>query len=288
MNDGVRVAFAGERNRFAPHVPADAAFVATDEHDPQRRLAEAGADAVVCLVTDGFPAGVVEGLRGTVLGWIPDAIPRPTPEDLPPDTEGALARVRGRDLSRYARVVACDPLAAEAVGAWRSAPLPVADHLFADVQAEGAAAVPLYLGGDVEGEREWILEYGRYGQELVSPGAHPPPELLERLLREAAIGVNVHAVPSELHEPTVALHLAAGHLLVSERLAPSRGLVPGLDYVEAANLEEVQLAVWAFQQWPPAYAATRRRGRLKAELFRASRVYSRVISDALRDVAAFG
>lgn len=283
----MRLAFAGERNRFAPHVPAGAPFVATGEEGAAERLAALEADAVVCLASDGFPAEALAEVRAPTIGWVPDPVPRPAPDALPPPAEAVIERIRARRLSAFTRVIAADPLAADAVGAWRSLPLPVADHLFGDPGDTGSA-VPLYLGGEVEGEREWILEYGRYGQELVSPGPHPAPERLAAVLREAAIGVNVHAVPSVQLEPAVLVHLAAGHLLVSEPLAPGRGLVAGLDYVEAANLEEIQLAVWSVQQWPPAYRAMRRRGRFKAELFRASRVYPRVVSDALRHLAAFG
>ena len=47
-------------------------------------------------------------------------------------------------------------------------------------------------------------------------------------------------------------------------------------------------AIVGLRAYPDLHAAVRRRGRRKAEQFRASRVWPRVIGDLQRDVPAFG
>lgn len=78
--------------------------------------------------------------------------------------------------------------------------------------------------------------------------------------------------------------LAQGKLLVSEPLLPSRGLEPGIDYVEARGLDEVRLAVANASRAPEAFLRMRLRGRRKAELFRSSRVIARLVGDLLLEL----
>jgi hypothetical protein len=78
--------------------------------------------------------------------------------------------------------------------------------------------------------------------------------------------------------------LAQGRLLVSEPLLPSRGLEPGIDYVEARHLDEVRSAVANATRAPEAYLRMRLRGRRKAELFRSSRVVARLVGDLLLEL----
>ncbi len=78
--------------------------------------------------------------------------------------------------------------------------------------------------------------------------------------------------------------LAQGKLLVSEALLPSRGLEPGIDYVEARHLDEVRSAVANATRAPEAYLRMRLRGRRKAELFRSSRVVARLVGDLLLEL----
>ena len=281
-----RVAFAGAPRYALRSLEApEARFFAPGERTGLEAFAP---EVVVAFVSEEWDPGLVAGLDALTIGWIPDGVPRQSPGDDPPDQAGALARIAARDLRGLDRVVAGDPLVADRVGAWRSVALPVADSVFVERVDVDAEPLPLCIG-PVGRDRDWILEVSRWRQGLVRGDGERDPEQLRALLARAAVGINVHAQPSELMEEWVPLHLAAGHLLVSERLGPAaRGLVPGVDYVEVANLEEIEVAVWSIQEWPEAHVATRVQGRLKAELFRASAVYPRLISDALRDVAAFG
>jgi len=88
--------------------------------------------------------------------------------------------------------------------------------------------------------------------------------------------------PASLHNALVAL--AQGQLLVSEPLQPSRGLEPGIDYLEACGRDEVRAAVENAARAPEAFLRMRLRGRRKAELFRASRVVTRLVGDLLLEL----
>jgi hypothetical protein len=184
---------------------------------------------------------------------------------------GALGEARAR------LHVAAEP------GAWRRLPLPVADSLFAPVELVPVPR-PLFMGA-VEPGREWVVEQSRFHNRLLREPGVPPIERLRELLAETAIGVNVHASGAFEFEQRVPLHLAAGQLLISETLAPDHGLVAGVDYVWVDNVREFELVLWDAQRHPEAYLWLRRRGRLKAERFRASRVYGRLLADALRTMA---
>ena len=85
-------------------------------------------------------------------------------------------------------------------------------------------------------------------------------------------------------EQHVGIALAGGQLLVSERLRPSRGLEPGIDYLEIRDLQEIRSAVDNAVRAPEAFLRVRLRGRRKAELFRSSRVVARLVGDLLLEL----
>jgi hypothetical protein len=103
----------------------------------------------------------------------------------------------------------------------------------------------------------------------------------------AWIAINLHNAGAAF-EPRVAAHLAAGRLVVSEPFTPRHGLEPGIDYVEFRGSRELGRIVAAARTDPRPWQWARVRGRAKAEHFRASRVWPRVIADLLADVRAFG
>ena len=113
-------------------------------------------------------------------------------------------------------------------------------------------------------------------------------EMLEKLFAEHDIGINLHNEPYPSFENRVCLHLAAGHLVLSERLTPSHGLEPGIDFIEIASAAEIVHVLHVLETYPGAYDRIRIRGRAKAELYRSSVVYPRLIHDLYLDLAVFG
>jgi len=69
---------------------------------------------------------------------------------------------------------------------------------------------------------------------------------------------------------------------------PTRGLEPGLDHVSFQEPEELLHLLFEIGNRPAAFDQVRRRGRIRAEEFRASRIWPRLIADFALDLEAFG
>jgi hypothetical protein len=102
------------------------------------------------------------------------------------------------------------------------------------------------------------------------------------------VGINLHNEPYPSFENRVCLHLAAGHLVLSEALDPLHGLEPGIDFVQIEDGRHLGRLLEVIDRFPGAYQAVRVRGRRKAEQFRASRVWPRLVGDLLVDLSARG
>jgi hypothetical protein len=76
--------------------------------------------------------------------------------------------------------------------------------------------------------------------------------------------------------------------VASEPLSPSHGLEPGIDYLEFQSGWHLARILEALRRDATVWHNVRVRGRRKAEQFRASRVYPRLVADLLADVRAFG
>jgi hypothetical protein len=111
---------------------------------------------------------------------------------------------------------------------------------------------------------------------------------LEALMASHQVAVNLHNEPYPSFENRVCLHLAAGHLVISETLDPTHGLEPGIDYLEVGRPDELLRIARTLARFPNAYHRVRIRGRHKAEHYRASVAWPRLVGDLLRDVVAFG
>ena len=111
---------------------------------------------------------------------------------------------------------------------------------------------------------------------------------LEGLLDRHQITFNIHNEPYPSFENRVLLHLAAGHLVISEPLSPTHGLVAGADFVEIDSPEELLAAATAARATPEAFHDVRVSGRQKVEQMRASRVWPALVADLFADLQASG
>jgi hypothetical protein len=114
-------------------------------------------------------------------------------------------------------------------------------------------------------------------------------DMLDEVLDSADVGINVHAddrVRAFAHR--VVLHLAAGHLLLSEPLKPPFAFEPDIDYLQIDSADDLDLRMHQVTQRPDSYERVRIRGRNKAEQYRASQVWPALIEDLFADLAAFG
>jgi hypothetical protein len=188
----------------------------------------------------------------------------------------------------YDRVLATDPLLAREWGAWRSAPLPVDDAYFLPWRTGERTPRVLFLGESTAWRERWLVE-PKHHYDLSHYAYGLAGEPLREVLEATNIGVLVRRdVALAAFPPAALLHLAAGHVLLTEPLRPPRGLEPGLDHVEVQAPDQLLHHLHQLRKRPDAFDHVRVRGRERAELFRASVVWPRIVHDLVADVRAFG
>ena len=267
---------------FVDHKDTDDAQAIVD------RVADTQPDVVVALrpahvdgrtlreATGALTLAVVEDEVDTHFGrdvWTQD---RPAREPLPPKPQG------------YDRTITTDPQLARELGAWRSAPLPVDDAFFLPPR-QGEHDMRLLFLGDSTAWRERFLIEAKHFYDLSHYAYGLSGEELGEVLENTNIGVLIRRDDGITTFPkTALLHLAAGHLVFTELLRPPRGLEPGLDHVEVHQPDQLLHHLHQVRKRPGAFEHVRIRGRRRAEAFRASVVWPRLLHDLRADVAAFG
>jgi hypothetical protein len=201
--------------------------------------------------------------------------------------DGAAEHAAGR----LDRVISFRPaLTGSAIGdtrIWRAIPPPVSDALFGEVRPLRDRPAAMAIGRSTS-HRESLLMPAKHHHDLlqVVHGISGAP--LVELLHEYDVGVYVAPEPGGGFGPQVTMHLAAGQLLLAETLRPSHGLERNIDYLHFDSPEELVWVLDRLGRFPEMHQRIRIRGRLKAEQYRASRVFARVAHDLLADIAAFG
>jgi hypothetical protein len=297
-----RVAFVGHPSYFAPHVlsqpaggivPELIAFRGADDDGDTLRAAliEADPHVVVVFRPEGLPAGVMEGIDAPVLGVVTEPLPR-ADRNPHPNYDYNLAELKGIDRDNVDRVIVTDAnswdAAAPLVPLWRAMPLPVDDRLYRTPRPTRHPPRTIFIGHSTLHREETLIglkhdfDLPHYAHGLIGPE-------LDEVLASADVALNVHGERwVRAFESFVLVHLAAGHLVITEVLEPLYGLEPGLDIVQVSDRHELGLRVHQLQQSPGIYDRVRIRGHHKSRQFAASRVWPRVIADLLADVAAFG
>jgi hypothetical protein len=243
---------------------------------------------VIVFRPEILPAGALADLDAARLGFLTEPIPRGTRKSHP-DLERRLGELREVDPANVDRVVSFDPMiagtAAGILPVWRSLPLPVNDRYFMPVVPSTEGPRPVFVGRSTE-HREHMLTPSKHSFDVLHLAFGVHADRLEQTLREHDVGINLHNEPYPSFENRVALHLAAGHLVLSEPLDPDHGLEPGIDYLVVSTPGQLHESLERMHRFTGIYDRVRVRGRLKAEQFRASRVYPRLVADLLADLAA--
>lgn len=296
----LRVAFVGQETYFratsltapaAGLVPRFVEFRAGGDADRMLEdLAAFRPDVVIAFRPEIFPAGLLHDLPAKTLGFLTEPLPRAAGKSHP-DLRSRLDQTRAIDRLNFDRIVSFDPLfveaAAKIVPVWRSVPLPVDDAHFGPVEPSAVPPRVLFVGRSTE-HREWFLVPVKHVFDIlhIAHGAHG--EDLRELLQKTDVGINLHNEPYPSFENRVCLHLAAANLVVSEPLSPTHGLEPGIDYLEVHDPNELLQVIGQIHDHPDLYRRVRIRGRRKAEAFRASHVYPRLLHDFFQDLRVFG
>ncbi|HEX7297895.1 MAG TPA: hypothetical protein VF257_02740 [Solirubrobacteraceae bacterium] len=250
-------------------------------------------DVILVFRPEIIPAGAFAPLRATTVGFLTEPLPRTSNGNAAAheDLERRLWELGQVDASNYDRIVAFDPLIAETADRllpiWRAVPIPVSDRYFRPVAAPDPASPPLFVGRSTE-HRERLLTPSKHRFDVLHLAFGVDAARLQRLMGEHWRAINAHNEPYPSFENRVCLHLAAGHLVLSEALSPSHGLEPDIDFLEFRGADHLERLLAALQRDATLWHAVRVRGRRKAEQFRASRVYPRIVSDLLADLRAFG
>jgi len=236
------------------------------------------------------PAGAFADLDAATLGFLTEPLPR---RDGPGhhDLDARLHTLRAVDPSNFDHVVAFDPRIAATAEAilpvWRSLALPVDDRFFAPVERIPGRPGVMFVGRSTP-HREALLTPSKHSFDVLHVAFGVDATRLQALMREHHVAINLHNEPYPSFENRVSLHLAAGHLVLSEALDPLHGLEPGIDFLEVGHAGDLHAAIAGLQRMPNMHHRVRIRGRMKAEGFRASRVYRRLVHDLLLDLHAFG
>ncbi len=279
------VAFLGSRVWLDGCAPAGALEGLTAERfeaplgaDSERLLSELaafGPHVTVVFDPPSIPAELLRGIPGVTLGVLVAG----APEHLTPELV-QLDRLLSFSPALTGTVVAGAEL-------WRAIPPPVSDLLFARVRPLSGAPRAMSIGRSTA-HREAMLMPAKHHHDLLQViHGVSGSELLELLL-EYDVGVHVGAEPGGSHGQQVGVHLAAGQLLLSDELAPAHGLERNIDYLHVESPDGLVWVLDRLARFPTMHHRIRVRGRLKAEQYRASRVFRRLTHDLLADVSAFG
>lgn len=254
-------------------------------------LAEFDPHIILVFRPELTPPGMLHEFPAVTVGYLTEPLPR-TKRRAHRDLRRRLEYLEPVDPSNFDRIVSFDPVmvtgASKYVDVWRSIPIPVADSLYVDeVKVGRVDDQPLFIGRSTK-HRERLLEPVKHVRDILHIAHGVDGEALKETLAKTSISINLHNEAYPSFENRVAIHLAAGHLLITEPLSPTHGLEAGIDYIEVETPEQLHEAVRAAMREPAAFLRMRERGRTKAELFRASHVYPHLIHDLYRDVATFG
>ncbi len=254
------------------------------------KLGELDPDVVLVFRPEIIPPGLFEGLRAMTIGYLTEPLPRDGGSDHP-DLRARMWWLEQVDAGNFDRIVSFDPLIAETAASvlpvWRSLPIPVADSLFMDVRPRARPPRLLFVGRSTEHREELLAPVKRsYPIVHVAHGLFGDP--LTRFLRAADVQLNLHNNPYPSFENRVCVALAAGHLVISERLSPRHELRAAVDYLEVDTPDALLELIDRLACEPGAFSEVQHAGHRQAGRFRASLVYPQLVRDALHDLAVQG
>lgn len=305
FGDPIRVAFVGQETYFAQcalHAPTPThpplrprffdfrAGVGHDAGALRDALEDWGAHVVVVFRPEIIEPGAFHGLRAATLGFVTEPLKR-TGGDEHPDLDWRESELALTDASNFDRIVAFDPHVAGTADRhapiWRSLPLPVDDRIYAPVVPSAPKPRILFIGYSTD-HRERFLINAKHEYDVLhyAHGLHGAE--LREVFTSTDVALNLHGEPYPSFENRVLLHLAAGHLVISEPLDPTHGLEAGIDFLEIRRPDELMTLLYQLTRRPESFERVRHRGRAKADDYRASRMWPRVIGDLLADLRAFG
>lgn len=301
-----KVAFVGQANYFdfvalsCPTPAIEPMFIEFKSNDAVDDflddLGQFDPDVVIVFGPQHIPTGALADVKAIRIGWFTEPIAHiasesewkrineqkqgKTLEQI--DLERRFIDASSCDVKQFDRLISHDPLQVptlELFGKiWRSVPLAVDDRFYRDPCPLPETPTIGFIGRSTPYREQFLttlkhdydlrhFAHGLFGDRLLSE------------LSELDIAVNLHNLEISTFENRVPLHLAQGHLVLSQPLKPTHGLEADRDFIEFSNPEELAHVVSEIFRFPNAHDLTRHRGRQKAEYFRASVVYEKILRD---------
>lgn len=248
----------------------------SDPSEALERLESFQSDVVVVLDPAALEPDAVRHLPGTTLGVLPE---------LPADGRRAAACARLDRLVCFQPAHTGTPVGCQEI--WRAVPPPVSDAFFRESRPVSRSHRAIAIGVSTS-HREAMLMPAKHHHDVLQVIHGIDGEMLMALLEEYEVGIHVNHRRGGGFDWAVGAHLAAGQILLSEPLAPAHGLETNLDYLRFESPEDLVLMLDRLASFPEMHRSVQVRGHLKAETFRASRIFGRLVHDLLHDVAAFG
>jgi hypothetical protein len=297
----LRVAYVGQSTFFEACVPTrddeeqKTTFIEFRENIEPIPMRDAldrfGPDAVVVFRPEVLPPGVLGDVQAPIVGFLTEPVPRSLDGKPHPDLAKRARDLRRLDPNNLDRLVSFDPnivpVAEQVMPVWRSLPIPVADRLYRDPAPLTSPPRLVFIGRSTP-HRERYLKPVKERYDILHVAFGAGVDDLDRYLAEHEVTLNLHNEPYPSFENRVCLHLAAGHLVISEPLDPRHGLEPGRDYIEVDSPDAMIAALRDVDEHPPKAERIRVCGRQKAEAFRASTVFDGLITDLFADLEASG
>jgi hypothetical protein len=302
----VRVVYVGratEERRWTLTAPAKGlvpSFVDHRREDVVERVSALDPDVVVVFGPERLERGAARAFPAVALAYLLDPVRVPyslegSPWRTADPVDGAagtgpLGMADAFDVSEYDRIVAADPRIVRSTSSfevWRSTPLPVDDALYRPAGRPLSISRPLFIGESTEYREEFLVQ-AKHHYDLRHYAFGLAGDRLAHVLRETTVGVVLPPGPFTTFEAAAPLHLAAGHLLVAGPLVPPRGLESGLDHLTFYGPADFLHLLFEIENRPAGFEVMRQRGRVRAEEFRASRIWPRLVRDLFLDLEAFG
>ena len=275
MSEPLRVAFVGRASEAGHAVPADpadglhASFVEHRARAHARERARARRRVTPPTSSSSSGSGACRPppfarSRAPVVAWTLEAEQPPGFEHHPDLPQASKSyREAQATAADYARVI--------------DRPLPVADEHFR-TPGPWSADPRIVVIGHSSPRGEQLLVDSKHRHELLHVASGLRGEALAATLAGADAAIDVRADDRPAFGPRVALYLAAGLLLLSERLDPRARPAAGATISSFATRRQLVELLWRVRADPASFTAVRDAGRAAAESMRASRVYPDVLA----------
>jgi hypothetical protein len=161
-------------------------------------------------------------------------------------------------------------------------PLPVRDKVFADIKNVSGPFQPVFVGRLNEYRTSFLNQIKHDHNPIIIDHGIPITKINE--FNSKILGINIHVGKMNNFEHRATMHLAMGHLLLSEILDPSFGILPNCEYIEFTTPASFKNAIQWISQNEELSNWIRLRGHNYSKRFKSSILWPRVI-DSLTGVS---